>query len=104
MALTDYATARPWAKAIKEAVVARRMPPWFADPHFGKFSNDARLADSAIETISEWVEAGAPEGDRRDAPRPVEWVNGWKIGTPEIVIEMPREMEIPVSGTLGIST
>jgi hypothetical protein len=101
MALTDYATARPWAKAIKEAVVERRMPPWFADPHFGKFSNDARLADSAIETISAWVEAGAPEGDRRDAPRPVEWVNGWKIGAPEIVIEMPREMEIPASGTLG---
>jgi hypothetical protein len=101
MALTDYAAARPWAKAIREAVVARRMPPWFADPHFGKFSNDARLADSAIETISAWVEAGAPEGDRRDAPRPVEWVQGWKIGTPEIVIEMPREMEIPASGTLG---
>jgi hypothetical protein len=101
MALTDYATARPWAKAVKQAVVTRTMPPWFADAHYGKFSNDARLTDSAIETISAWVDAGAPEGDPKDAPKPVAWVNGWKIGTPEVVIEMPRELEIPAAGTLG---
>ncbi len=101
MVLTDYASARPWARAIKEAVVARTMPPWFADPHIGKFSNDARLTDLAIETISAWVDAGAPEGDRRDAPKPVAWVNGWKIGEPELVIELPTEIEIPASGTLG---
>lgn len=101
MALTDYASARPWAKAIKQAVLARAMPPWFADPHVGKFSNDARLSDREIETIAEWVDAGAPEGDPKDAPQPVAWVNGWKIGTPDIVIEMPRECEIPAAGTLG---
>jgi hypothetical protein len=101
MALTDYATARPWAKAVKQAVVTRTMPPWFADAHYGKFSNDARLTDSAIETISAWVDAGAPEGDPKDAPKPVAWVNGWKIGAPEVVIEMPRELEIPAAGTLG---
>jgi hypothetical protein len=101
MALTDYASARPWAKAIEEAVVARTMPPWFADPHFGKFSNDARLPDRAIEAISAWVDAGAPEGDSKDAPQPVEWVTGWKIGAPEVVIEMPKEVEIPAAGTLG---
>jgi hypothetical protein len=101
MALTDYASARPWAKAIREAVVARTMPPWFADPHFGKFSNGARLTESAVETIVAWVDAGAPAGDRRDAPKPVAWVNGWKIGSPEVMIEMPREEEIPATGTLG---
>lgn len=101
MALTDYATARPWAKAIKAAVVARTMPPWFADPHVGKFSNDARLSDQEIAAIAAWVDAGAPEGDPKDAPKPVTWVNGWKIGEPELVIEMPREIEIPPSGTLG---
>jgi hypothetical protein len=101
MALTDYATARPWAKAIKAAVVARAMPPWFADPHVGKFSNDARLSDQEIAIIAAWVDGGAPEGDANDAPKPVAWVNGWKIGEPDLVIEMPREMEIPASGTLG---
>ncbi len=101
MALTDYASARPWAKAIKQAVVSRTMPPWFADPHVGKFSNDARLRDEEIATIVAWVEAGAPEGDPKDAPKPVAWVNGWKIGAPELVIEMPRDIDVPVSGTLG---
>ena len=101
MALTDYSSARPWAKAIRQAVVTRAMPPWFADPHVGKFSNDAHLPDRAIETITAWVDAGAPEGDSKDAPKPVAWVPGWKIGTPELVIEMPKEIEIPASGTLG---
>jgi hypothetical protein len=101
MALTDYSSARPWAKAIEQAVLTRKMPPWFADPAFGKFSNDARLSDSAVQTISAWVEAGAPEGDAKDAPKPVEWANGWKIRQPEVVIEMPAEFEIPTSGTLG---
>ncbi len=100
MALTDYAGVRPWAKAIKQAVVTRKMPPWFADPHFGKFSNDPTLADSAIETIEAWVDAGAPEGDPKDAPPPVKFVNGWQIGKPDIVIEMPTECEIPATGIL----
>ena len=100
MALIDYSTVRPWAKAIKQAVLTRKMPPWFADPHFGKFSNDARLPDSAIQTISAWVDAGSPEGDPNDAPKPVEWVNGWKIGVPDVMFEMPAEFEIPASGTL----
>ncbi len=101
MALVDYATVRPWAKAIKAAVVERKMPPWFADPHVGKFSNDARLTDSEIGTISSWVDGGAPEGDPKDAPKPVAWVDGWNIGAPDVVFEMPREVEIPASGTLG---
>src|SRR6266436_3594586 len=68
MSLLDYKSARPWAKAIREAVLSRKMPPWFADPHYGAFSNDARLADREIETVKAWVDAGAPEGDARDLP------------------------------------
>jgi hypothetical protein len=101
MPLTDYASARPWAKAIKQAVVTKAMPPWFADGHVGKFLNDARLPEQAIQTISAWVDAGAPEGDSKDAPKPVAWVTGWKIGAPDVVFEMPKELEIPASGTLG---
>ena len=63
MSLLDYQSARPWAKSIREAVLIRKMPPWFADPHFGSFANDARLSDKEIETIKSWVDAGAPEGD-----------------------------------------
>jgi hypothetical protein len=101
MPLTDYSSVRPWAKAIQQAVLTRKMPPWFADPHFGQFSNDAGLPDSAIQTISAWVDGGTPEGDPRDAPEPVQWTNGWKIGKPEVILEMPVEFEIPVAGTLS---
>src|SRR5277367_6296836 len=58
MHFLSFQDTRPWAKAIREAVVTRKMPPWFADPHFGRFSNDAALPESAIQTISEWVDAG----------------------------------------------
>ena len=66
MALTSYKEARPWAKAMKAAVLSRKMPPWFADPHWGSFSNDARLSESEIETVKAWVDGGAAEGEAGD--------------------------------------
>src|SRR4029077_18382851 len=63
MSLLDYKSARPWAKAIQTAVVTRKMPPWFADPRYGHFQNDARLRPEDIETIKTWVAEGAVEGD-----------------------------------------
>ena len=63
MSLLDYKSARPWAKSIREAVLTRKMPPWFADPHLGSFSNDSRLSEREIETIKAWVDDGAKEGD-----------------------------------------
>src|ERR1700756_463890 len=51
MSLLTYQEARPWAKAIREAVILKRMPPWYADPHYGKFSNDRSLSQSEIETL-----------------------------------------------------
>src|SRR5690349_20091815 len=62
MSLMDYKSARPWAAAIREATLARKMPPWFADPHYGRFSNDARLSKQEIETIRAWVDGGSKEG------------------------------------------
>ena len=60
--LLTYEQARPWAKAIKYAVLEKKMPPWFADPQFGKFSNDATLTQSDVQTLVAWVDAGAPLG------------------------------------------
>src|SRR3954471_22420611 len=59
MSLVDYRSARPWAKAIQASVVTRKMPPWFADPRYGHFANDARLSSQEIETIKAWVSGGA---------------------------------------------
>jgi hypothetical protein len=96
----SYESTRPWAKAIKTAVLTKKMPPWFADPHFGKFANDRRLSEADIRTLVAWVDAGAPAGDSKDAPKPVDWVEGWRIGKPDVVISMPLEYHVPASGTI----
>ncbi len=68
MPFLTYRQTRPWAKAIREAVVLKKMPPWFAEPGFGPFANDRSLSPQEIETLVKWAESGAPEGDPRDAP------------------------------------
>lgn len=86
MSLLNYPSARPWAKAMKAAVVTRKMPPWFADPHYGHFVNDRSLQQSDIDTIAKWADTGAAEGDATDAPVAIKWpADGWEI-QPDIVI------------------
>jgi hypothetical protein len=94
MSLLDYRSARPWAKAIREAVLARKMPPWFADPHVGSFANDARLSESEIETIKTWVDGGASEGDPRDLPPTPVFIEGWRLGKPDIVIDIGEDFRV----------
>ena len=100
MALLTYQQARPWAKAIKQAVLTKKMPPWFADEQYGHFRNDRSLAQKDIDTLVNWVDAGAPEGNPKDLPKPVEFVDGWNIGKPDIIYEMPEAFQIPASGTI----
>jgi hypothetical protein len=100
MPLLTYKQARPWASAIKEAVALKRMPPWFADPHVGKWANDRSLRKSDIETIVRWVDAGAPEGDAKDAPPPVKFLEGWNIEQPDTILEMPADYHVPAKGTI----
>src|SRR5918993_5053500 len=68
MPLVTYADVRPWAKAIKEEVLHRRMPPWGAVKGFGDFRDDASLTQDEIMRIAEWVEGGSPEGDSAYLP------------------------------------
>jgi len=68
--LITYEESRPWAKAIKEEVLTRRMPPWNAVKGFGDFEHDRGLAQEQIQLIADWVEGGAPEGDKLYAPKP----------------------------------
>ena len=100
MPLVTYAEARPFAKAIREAVLLKKMPPWFADRSVGKFHNDPSLAATEIETIRTWADTGAAEGDAKDAPPQRQFVEGWGIGEPDAVFEMPAEYEVPESGTI----
>jgi len=94
MSLLDYKSARPWAKAIRESVLVRKMPPWFADPQYGSFANDARLSTAEIETIKTWVDEGAKEGDPRDLPAAPVFVEGWRLGKPDIVIDIGEDFAV----------
>jgi hypothetical protein len=100
MSLLTYQDARPWAKAIKAAVMLRKMPPWFADSH-GEFANDRRLSQDEIETLAAWVDGGAKEGDPKDAPTPISFSDGWAMGKPDLVVQMPVAYEVPASGTVA---
>jgi hypothetical protein len=102
MPLTSYQEVRPWSKAIKEEVVERTMPPWFADPHSStlKFSNDRLLSKAEIDTIVAWVEAGAPKGNDKDLPPMPKYTPGWTFGEPDLIVEMPVDFEVPAEGEL----
>src|SRR4051794_17288369 len=100
MSLLSYKDARPWAKAIKEAVLVRKMPPWFADPKHGEFANDRRLSADEVATITAWVDGGAKEGDPKDAPKPLTFAEGWTMGKPDAVVEMLTPVDVPASGTV----
>ena len=100
MTFTSYKEVRPWAKAIREATASRKMPPWLADPHYGKFSNDRRMTDKELETINAWVAAGAPEGDPKLMPELPIFAEGWTIGKPDQIIDMGTDFDIPATGTV----
>lgn len=89
MSLLTYKDARPWAAAIREAVVLRKMPPWLADPTVGRWSNDPRLSDAEIQTIRAWVASSAPEGDPKDMPPAPAFRDGWKIEKPDAAFSIP---------------
>jgi hypothetical protein len=100
MSFMTYADARPWAKAMKAAVLDRKMPPWFADPSYGHFKNDRRLSDAELRAISDWADSGAAEGDAKDKPAPVTFEDGWNV-KPDMVIEMPKDFNVPATGTVA---
>ena len=103
MSLISYESTRPWARAIKKKVVAREMPPWFADPQFGHFDNDRSLSQKEIDTIAAWVDAGAPKGRDADLPKVPTLATGWlhPNGTPpDAIIEQPVEVKTDGAGQI----
>ena len=93
-----YADARAKAAKIARATRTEQMPPWFADPRFGHFADDPSLTPQQIDTLSAWAQAGAPPGDPRDAPPPRQWVTGWTIPQPDLVVGMSKPVQIPARG------
>jgi hypothetical protein len=98
MSLITFRDVRPWAASIRDKVASRVMPPWHADRAHGTFRNDLSLKQSEIDTIVTWANAGAPEGDPAKMPKLPDFPNGWQIGTPDVVFEMPQAFPIPARG------
>jgi hypothetical protein len=100
MQFMTYAETRPWAKAIRGAVLQHTMPPWFADPAHGSFRNERRLTEQEAATLVSWAETGAAEGNAQDAPKARHFVDGWNIGQPDLILSLPRAFDVPARGTI----
>jgi hypothetical protein len=98
MSFLTYSDTRPWAKSMKEAVLSKKMPPWFAEK--GHFANDRTLSPETINMLVAWADNGAPEGDAKDKPAPVKFEDGWNI-KPDLIIEMPADFHVPATGTIN---
>ena len=108
MSLMTYDEARPWARSIRQRVVQREMPPWHIDKTQGiqHYKNDRSLSDAEIATIVKWVDAGAPEGDPKHLPRPVQFPDDdeWTIGKPDLIVTSPTHVVAALPPTGGATT
>jgi hypothetical protein len=98
--LASFEDAVHWSDTIREVIKQNRMPPWHADPHFGKFSNDRRLTKEEKETLLAWLNGGMPLGDKHDLPAPRTYADGWLIGKPDIIFDMPETQAVPAAGVV----
>src|SRR5271170_722497 len=96
--LLTYKDAAKRAAFLQEVTETRRMPPWKPEPGFGEFHDARRLSDLELKTLSDWAEAGAPEGDPKDLPPAPKFADGWKLGQPDLVLKMPKAFAIPAGG------
>src|SRR5262249_31433114 len=102
MPLLTYEDTVAWSAMIREGISEGRMPPWHADPKHGKFSNERSLAKAEREQLLEWIKQKCPRGDQKDAPEPRRFVEGWRIGKPDVVYQMPTSFRVPAkSGPKG---
>jgi hypothetical protein len=98
MPLVTYAQTKSLARVIATGVAKKTMPPWFADPSVGHFSNDPSLTAQEIATLISWADSNSLVGDPRDAPQARIWTSGWIIPRPDAVIQMPKPVAIPAHG------
>jgi peroxiredoxin len=98
--LTSYGDAAGWAETIREVVRDQRMPPWFANPKYGKFQNDCRLSDDEKRLLNEWIDNGVPQGDLSQLPKPTPLAEGWRIPKPDLIVKMPKPYKVAAKGVI----
>jgi tetratricopeptide (TPR) repeat protein len=97
--LLTYPAARQRATLVAAVTRSRVMPPWKSEPGYGEFIGHRHLSDAEIGVIQQWLADGAPEGDRRDLPAPPQWTDGWQLGTPDLIVTLPRPYVLQPDGT-----
>jgi hypothetical protein len=100
MPFESYEETRPFAAAIRRATQEKTMPPWFADPKVGRFSNDPSLTAAEIGTLVAWAGAKSPAGEAKDVPLPRHWTESWSIPKPDLVLKMPQAVPLPANGDI----
>ncbi|HEX4070813.1 MAG TPA: redoxin domain-containing protein [Planctomycetaceae bacterium] len=98
--LTSYGDAVGWAETIREVVRDQRMPPWFANPQYGKFQNDCRLTDDEKRLLNEWIDNGVPEGGPALLPKQTRFAEGWRIPKPDFIVKMPQPYKVVAKGVI----
>jgi mono/diheme cytochrome c family protein len=96
--LLSYQEVKKRAKQIAYVTDKRIMPPWKADQGDYEFKDARRLTGEQIGMIRRWVEAGAPEGDPKDAPSPPTFTDGWRLGKPDLIVKMSEAYSVPADG------
>ena len=97
--LLTYADAKKHARQIADVTRSRAMPPWLPEPQELKFADDLRLPDAEINLIQRWVEQGAVEGDAADLPHQPKFVEGWRLGQPDLILNAEKPLTLPPQGT-----
>ena len=99
--LTSYAEVNGWGEMMLEVIEKGQMPPWFANPEYGKFKNDCRMSKEEIALVKTWVANGSPEGDPANLPEPPDYIVGWQIPTPDEIHYMSEEpYDVPAEGVV----
>lgn len=93
--LMTFEDAKSWSQSIREVVTSGLMPPWHADAPHGHFLNDRSLTGKEYAAILDWIDDGTIEGDRSKLPEPREFGKTWSIGTPDLIAEMEKGVEVP---------
>lgn len=97
--LLTYSDVKKHARQIADVTRARTMPPWLPEPQALKFADELRLADAQIDRIQEWVEQGAVEGEAADLPAAPKFVEGWRLGEPDVILKAEKPYILPAQGT-----
>jgi hypothetical protein len=100
-AMTNHKKVKGWSEMIREVVLSKRMPPWHADPHYGKFGNDRSLTPDELDKLLRWIEQDCPRGEGEDPLAQIQPnAERWALGKPDLIASLPKPQSVPATGVL----